>query len=195
VEADWAAEIGPGLDWIDADWPGFVDLRLHPEAIHTIPEAAANLSLREVLASLNAADSPVFTSKCDVWALTAEDIDPLEFDCSPDEAKTGTACWVDVIAVDRELFESFKRHEGWVRRVAERLRALPGSCGRADLVVRAAVCGGREGFGVTVYAAGCGADTPAAQLVLGQGLRAAATVTMEEAAPLHPSPRASSSIG
>jgi hypothetical protein len=188
VEADWSAEIGPGLDWIDADWAGFIDLRLHPEAIDAIPEATANTVLRETLASMNADESLVFTSKCDVWLLTAEEIDPVEFDCSIGECRTGMASWIDVIARDPDWFASFSRHEAWVRRATERLRGLPGSCGRADLVVRSAGCGGREGFGVTLYAAGCGADTPAAQRAWQAVLRATATITMEEAAPLHPSP-------
>jgi hypothetical protein len=187
VEADWAAEIGPGLDWIEADWSGFIDLRLHPQAIDTIPEAAASPVLRETLAALNASGSPVFTSKCDVWPLTAEEIDPLEFDCSL-EAQTGMASWIDVIAQDHEWFASFDSHEAWVRRATERLRALPGSCGRADLVVRSAVSSGRDGFGITLYAAGCGPDIPAAQAAWQMILRAAVTVTMGEAAPPHPSP-------
>jgi hypothetical protein len=39
MEADWSVEIGAGLPVIDADWPGFVDLRRDIRSIDSIPEA------------------------------------------------------------------------------------------------------------------------------------------------------------
>jgi len=180
MEADWAAEIGPGLDRIDADWGGIVDLRGNPEAIEAVPEAAGSAALREVLLLLNGSGSPVFTCKCDVWTL-ADGIDPREFDCPPEEARAGRASYLDLIARDREVFGSFERHEAWVRRAVLRLRALPVLRGRVDLVVRAADCAGDEGFGVTLYAAGCGVDALVARSAWEGILWAAAPITMSEA--------------
>ncbi len=102
---------------------------------------------------LNGPDSPVFTSKCDVWTM-AEAIDPLEFDCGAEEARAGMACYVDVVAREAGMLGSFAEHEGWVRRAAAVLRGEAVRCGRVDLVVRGAVAGGVEGFGLTLYAAG-----------------------------------------
>jgi hypothetical protein len=186
MEADWSAEIGPGLPTIDADWPGFIDLRGHPEALLQIPEAAPFPALREALTSLNAPNSPLMTAKCDIWTLNPDELDPSEFDCPQAEASTGTACYIDILLRDPGSSKSFAHHETWVRAVTTHLRTLPITHGRVDLVVRAA----HPGFGITLYAAGCGTDTAAAQTAWEAVVRAAVTVTIAEAYP-----RASSSIG
>ena len=182
MEADWAAEIGAGLPVIEADWAGFVDLRAEPGRIAAIGEATMEPALREALAALNDAGSPVFTSKCEVWELAAEEIDADEFGCGRGEAcGAGRASWIDVIARDTAVFGSFEAHEAWVRRVVEWLRGEEASQGRVDLVVRAAVAEAREGLGITLYAAGCGPDTPAARAAWERVLRAVVAATMREA--------------
>lgn len=190
MEGDWAVEIGPGLPRIEADWEGFVDLR-DLQRIDEISEAVVRAELREVLQLLNGPESPVFTSKCDIWELAAEEIDPFELDASPKTSHAGLACYIDVLARNPAVFGSLERHEGWVRNAALALRSAPGGNGRADWVVRTAVAGGREGFGTTLYAVGCGADTPAAETAWVILLREAVTVTMRMALEV----RASSSIG
>jgi hypothetical protein len=187
VEADWAVEMGGEASWIETEWAGFADLRREPEAVDRVAEVRAHPALRAALLELNGPGSPVFTSKCDVWTM-AEAIDPLEFDCGPEEARAGIASYVDVVAAEPELFPWFAGHEAWVRRAAAALRGSKVRRGRVDLVVRAAMAGGVEGFGVTVYAAGCGVDPSAAERAWGEILQAAVVATMREA-------RASSSIG
>lgn len=188
MEADWSVEIGAGLPVIEVDWVGFVDLRSNIQSVDSIPEATTEAALRDALVELNAADSPVFTSKCDLWELDADEIDPDEFGCESLDPCAGWASWIDVVVRDQRQFASFEAHEAWVRRASNQLRAGDAPCGRVDLVVRAAVTSEREGFGITLYAAGCGVDTRAARASWRQVLRAAVAATMREA-------RASSSIG
>lgn len=191
MEADWAAEIGPDLEWIDARGPGFVDLRKSPDQIGSIAEAQPGSALREALIALNERGSTLFTCKCDAWVLPVEAIDPLEFECPASEVRAGMASYIDVIARDQGLRASFEQHEAWVRRATARLRRLPVPRGRTDLVIRAAKAKRGNGFGITLYAAGCGADTQAARVAWEAVLRTSVTVTMKEA----PRLRASSSIG
>jgi hypothetical protein len=189
VEADWSAEIGEGLPVIDADWPGFVDLREDGLALAKIPEALAEPALHAALTKLNRPPPVVFTSKCDVWNLAADEMDVDEFGCTSREACiVGMASWIDVIAQDPHMFGSFAGQEAWVRRTAERLRTSNAPCGRVDLVVRAAIAGAQNGFGITLYAAGCGCDSDGARAAWEQVLSAAVAATMREV-------RASSSIG
>ena len=191
MEADWAVEIGPRLDRIEGAWPGFIDLRSNPEAIASVPEAAGVPALRDALALLNSSESPVFTSKCDVWTLASDELDPFEYDFTPDETQVGCASWIDLVARDSALFTSFDLHESWVRATALHLRELPVRSGRVDLVIRAALDREASGFGITLYAAGCGPDAPSAQTAWATILRAAVAATMREASQT----RASSSIG
>ena len=183
MEADWAAEVGGDAAAIDADWAGFVDLRAKPEAVGEIAETRDFAALREALLMLNGAASAVFTAKCDVWRLAAEELDPFEYDFGPAEEMEGLACWVDVVARDAAMFGSFEMQRDWARRAVEFLKREPVRSGRVDLVIRAARAGGVDGFGVTLYAAGCGVDADAARMALEMVLRAAVNVTMREARP------------
>jgi len=181
MEADWAVEIGPELPRIETHWPGFVDLRARPEDVDRIPEARENPALREALLVLNPAEArpALFTSKSAVWELNRGEIDPFEFDASPAEALAGVASWIDVISRDPRIFADFRIHEAWARRLTDALRVQPACHGRVDLVIRAAT--ENDGFGITLYAAGCGADSAAARAAWVPILRAAAAATMREA--------------
>ena len=73
MEADWEVEVGGGAPVIEALWPGFVDLRLYPERIGEIQEAAGFPALAGLLRSLNGAGSSLWTAKCDLWEPEAND--------------------------------------------------------------------------------------------------------------------------
>ncbi|HTW47521.1 MAG TPA: hypothetical protein VMD92_06215 [Acidobacteriaceae bacterium] len=181
MEADWSVEVGPQLDEIDADWPGLVDLRATPGAVEGIAEAARYQPLRDALVALNAAESPLHTAKCDVWGLAENEIDAGEFNAAAGAAQAGMACYIDVLAREPGLYASFARHEAWARAVVVRLREYAIPQGRVDLVVRGARSGGAAGFGITLYAAGCGRDSAAAHEAWEAVLRAAVTATINEA--------------
>ena len=191
MEADWAAEVGADLPVIDADWTGLVDLRSDPAQAARIEEAVRYPALRDALLTLNAPESPVRSTKCDVWTLDAGEIDPLEFGCGVDAELVGVASYIDLVACNAAVFASFKAHEAWAVGAVRRTRQAQIGPGRVDLLIRAAHVHCGEGFGITLYVAGCGADAQAAQAAWGEALLAAAAITMGEV----PNAGASSSIG
>ncbi len=162
MEADWSVEAGTSLPSIDVPWEGFVDLRRRPQAIAAVSEAAWHPALGEAIRCLNASASPLFTVKCDAWTLPASEIDPDEFGACRDEAREGFASYIDMLQLDPRSFRSFDFHERWVKALTGRLRKIVLRNGRVDSVVRNAAHGSQLGFGVTLYAAGCGVDAQAA---------------------------------
>ena len=139
MEADWEVEIGGGAAVIEAPWPGFVDLRSQPERVGEIAEAAALPCLAELLLVLNSPESPVWTSKCDVW--------------EPETAARAT--YIDMLPREGMVFTEWQHAEALCREYVGRLEAvaLP-ECGpdcRIDLVIRQAIAGGLDGFGITAY--------------------------------------------
>lgn len=184
MEADWAVEIGPHAPIIVVPWEGFVDLRLKPlAAVEEISEAADHPPLRDALVRLNSATSDLFTSKCDAWWLNQEEIDTYEFGAQLETPRFGYASYIDVLFVHSEKFRSFPLHEQFVRRLTEELRTLEHSNCRVDLVVRSATFNSSSGYGVTLYAAGCGKNQFLAQLSWQRVLQTTVKATMKMSLP------------
>ena len=178
MEADWAAEVGPDLPSIDVPWEGFVDLRQDPSTVLALPEAAAHPALRESVLALNSEHSPVLTAKCDAWTLAGDEIDPDEFAAQTEQAREGFASYIDMLQRDPARLASFEFHEHWVRGLTGRLRMISRPNGRVDLVIRPASTDSSSGYGLTLYAAGCGADATAAYASWEAVLRVAVTATI-----------------
>jgi hypothetical protein len=164
MDADWEVEIGGGAPVIEAGPSGssanpessaFIDLRRYPEHIVEIREAAAFPPLAALLLELNAPESPLWTSKCDLW--------------EPEPA--ALASYIDMRPREGWVFAQWQQAEFFCREYVARLApiAFP-KCSRQssvardqestvdsgpeytiDLVIRQAIAGQIEGFGITAY--------------------------------------------
>lgn len=174
MEADWEIEIGPDAPVIDALWSDFADLRIDPARASGLEEVRKFPALADILIRLNGWISPnrrvessFWTSKCDLW--TPESVDPYELDASPAESAAALACYIDLIPSDPGLAASLKELESSSRTIVTRLQAIPRRCCRVDLVLRRAMLGEKEAFGITAYITACGPSPDAT----GQALHAA----------------------
>ncbi len=159
----------------------WVDLRNDPDALDSVSEADEHPALLEALRSLNAARSPVFTAKCDVWQMDADELAATREELLLDEsvAAAGMSCYVDLPWRDRAVFASRHRAEQSLYRL-ERLAAdLPHSLAKLEGVLRPAVVdleGVREGFALTLYVKGVGVDAVEADERWSAALRDAAAL-------------------
>jgi len=192
MEADWSVEIGADLPSITVPWSAdglaFLNLRqaLRESPAALLPEAQHYPALGRALAHLNSASSQVFTSKCDVFALAADDLDPFEMESTSANCNSGLACYIDLLRAGEAAFAPFAEQEAWLKRTTHALRATPSTQARAELVLRSASIATnhgtpRDGFGVTLYVTGCGRDPATAQSSWEQAL-ARATDVMATAA-------------
>jgi hypothetical protein len=184
MEADWEFEVGPdaaGLaaPVIDACWPGLVDLRRTPERAWHLPEAAQLPALAEALAKLNAAASPVWSSKCDVWPhLEADEFDPGELDAPPGCAAHAMGCYIDLLPRSDRPWVLPELAAAACKRVCGLLCAVPLRCCRADLVIRRAVITlnptdpEQMELGITAYLTSCGESSAEAARTLQAALAA-----------------------
>lgn len=165
MEADWEIEIGNGVPVIEAHWPGFVELRLCPERASLLAETHQLPGLAEALLRLNAPNSPLWTSKCDVF--TPDEIDPDELDAPPEGAAVALACYIDLLPRSGDLWSDPIAAAGWCRRTCADIKAVPIRCCRADLVIRHALIAPEPmGLGITAYLTACGAHRESAASVL-----------------------------
>ncbi|HEX5236131.1 MAG TPA: hypothetical protein VFW25_12465 [Silvibacterium sp.] len=186
MEADWSVEIGAELPCIDCKWDGFVDLRSSHRTIDYVGEAAQHPALREALLALNKANSAVFTTKCDTWELDENDIDTSEFATTREAARAGFASYIDILKGHPATLISFAFHEQWVRDLTADCRSVDLPHGRVDVVLRSATTNRIHAYGLTLYAAGCGANQAAAYRSWKAILAAAVAATIAAAARTQP---------
>jgi hypothetical protein len=158
MEADYEFEVGGDAPVIETHWAGFVDLQRAPERVKDLPETAQFHALAEALAKLNAASSPVWTSKCDFWPhLEPDEFDPDELDAPPGCAAHAMGCFIDMLPKSNQEWALPAQAEKACKRICGLLHAIPLRCCRADLVIRRAVLTpGLMDLGVTAYLTACG---------------------------------------
>lgn len=160
--------MGVGAPVIDALWPGFIDLRVTPERAGDLAEAVQLPGLAPALKRLNAAYSPVWTSKCDFWpVLQAEDFDADELDAPSGCSAHAMGVYIDLLPKSDSAWSLPHLAEAECKRLCGLMAAVPLRCCRADLVVRRALTGmvGTE-LGITAYITACGATIPDASRTL-----------------------------
>jgi hypothetical protein len=190
--AEWSAECSPDdpvlvVPWSDPNGESaFVDLRANPYDFDRIPEAEQHPPLLQALRALNATRSPVFTAKCDVWPLDPAELAHLQTSLDGEAGPTtqidphdpinpvhrsapahGFASYIDLLWRDHSVFASFPTHERILTRIVRLAAALDHPAAALECVVRPAVVdldGAREGFAVSLYLKGLGADPHSAEV-------------------------------
>jgi hypothetical protein len=160
--AEWSVECSPEDPVLVVPWKdpnsraGFVDLRANPYDFDAIPEAEQNPPLMHALRALNATRSPVFTAKCDAWALAPEELEQLQldFEATPSGVSAGFASYIDLVWRDRSIFGSFHQHEQMLRRLSRLASPLDQPAAALDCVLRPAMIdldGPQEGYACSLY--------------------------------------------
>ena len=167
--AEWSAECGADDPVLVVPWsapPGmgsFVDLRENPYDLDHLPEAEQHPPLMHALRALNAARSPVFSAKCDAWALDQEELEPLRFDleATPVETPHGFASYIDLVWRERGIFVSFHQQEQRLTKLARLAETLDHPYAALECVLRSALidlAGPQEGFAFSLYVKALGTD-------------------------------------
>ncbi|MDQ2835425.1 MAG: hypothetical protein M3Y50_17130 [Acidobacteriota bacterium] len=184
--SEWSAECSADdpvlvIPWSDPSDPTgnrrFVDLRENPYDLDHLPEAERYPALLHALRALNAARSPVFTAKCDAWALEDEDLRRLrlELDVSVDDAPFGFCGYIDVLWRERSVFASFHQQQQMLHRMERHAAALHQPYALLECVIRPAMVdltGPQEGFAVSMYVKAVGHDAGTAEANWSAGLEA-----------------------
>ncbi|MBS1805186.1 MAG: hypothetical protein JST28_17635 [Acidobacteria bacterium] len=168
MEADWEFEVAAVAPLIEAYWSGYIDLRSQPERVSELSECSELPALADSLFRLNGTDSPVWTSKADVF--TPENIDPDELEASIEQSSQATACYIDVLLRSPFEWSDQPTAERACRQICNNLRAIDLRCCRIDLIVRRALLGAKEHLGATVYFTACGVTAAQAKQRLGECL-------------------------
>ena len=186
MRGEWSAQCGAEdpvlvVPWSDPDDPtgscSFVDLRENPYDLDLIPEAELHPPLMQALRALNGGRSPVFTAKCDAWAMDAEELAPLhvELEVLPADAPHGFMSYLDVLWRERALFVSSHHQQQRLDRLIRLLEPLDHAYALAECVLRPALVdltGPQEGFAVSLYVKALGTDAAEAYLHWSQALEA-----------------------
>ena len=131
-------------------------------------EAAQLPALAVALAMLNAAASPVWTSKCDFWPhLEADEFDADELDAQHGNTAHAMGCFIDLLPKSDQQWALPDLAEKACKRICGLLRAVPLRCCRVDLVIRRVfITSDVMDLGITAYLTSCGESPVAAAKTL-----------------------------
>jgi len=186
--SEWSAECGADDPVLVVPWSSpdgalqWVDLRDDPDALDNIHEADEHPALLAALRALNGSRSPIFTAKCDVWTMDADELASTRYDLMLDDevATTGIASYIDVLWRERPVLASRHRMEQMLYRIDRMAADLPHSLAKMECTLRPAVTDldGTvvEGFAVTVYVKAVGVDATEAEERWDAALRAVSTL-------------------
>jgi hypothetical protein len=174
MEAGWEFEVGGEAPVIEAVWPGFVDLRRTPNRASDLAETAHLPALAEALKKLNAAASPVWTSKCDVWQnLEPDAFDPDELDAPPGCAVHAMGCYIDLLPRSGQRWPIPDAAATFCKSLCDLLHTVPLQCCRLDFVIRRAfLTPDLMDLGITAYLTSCGESSAVAERTLQAALEA-----------------------
>jgi hypothetical protein len=186
VLAEWNAACGVDDPVLVVPWSSpdgalhWVDLRDDPDALDNVTEADEYPALLAALRTMNGNRSPVFTAKCDVWTMEADEVEATrdELMLEEDVATAGVASYVDALWRERSIFTSRHRMEQMLYRIDRLAADLPHSLALLECTLRPAVAdldgSVAEGFAVTLYVKAIGVDEAEAQERWDAALRAVA---------------------
>jgi hypothetical protein len=186
--SEWNAECGADDAVLVVPWHSpdgalqWVDLRDNADALEHIPEADEHPALLAALRILNGQRSPVFTAKCDVWPMDADELTAVrdELMLETEVAAEGIASYIDVVWRERTVFVSRHRMEGMLYRLDRAAADLPFSLAKLECTLRPALVeldgSVAEGFAVTLYVKAVGVDEQEALERWDDALRAVATL-------------------
>jgi hypothetical protein len=133
--------------------------------------------LAAFLEQLNAAASPVWTSKCDVWPVVDfAEFDPDELDAPPGSATHAMGCYIDLLPRIAQRWGQPDYAVAGCKQMCIQLYGVPLRCCRVDLIVRQAVIGqslpasNPMSLGITAYLTACGPSEFDADNTLGDAL-------------------------
>jgi hypothetical protein len=118
---------------------------------------------------LNAPRSAVFTAKCDVWALDAEEMERLRLELDIEDetaAVSGVGSYIDLLFRERAVAVSRHRMEQLLDRLVRLAANMPLEMAMLECTLRPAVVDVAEtyeGYAVTLYVKAAGFDAPAAE--------------------------------
>lgn len=185
MDADWSIECAADDPFVVIPWRNvtgtvtYIDLRIFPDALLDIQEAAEHPALAAALRRWNQADSPVFTAKCDLWAypadlFDAEDLPGFAF---------AQGSYIDILQSDAVLFAGFPAAEAQLQKWTQAARATDVSDARCEWTLRRALIfppgkhpgepaetSGRQGFATSLYVWGYGPTPVAADAAWAQAL-------------------------
>jgi hypothetical protein len=193
MDADWSVDASADdpvvvVPWTDeSGGAGFVDLLSDASAIHRLPEAVQHEAMREALLRLNDPSVGLRSAKCDVWEISAEEMESLaaRFELAP--AGSGLGSYIDVLLTEGFAAAELAAYETWARQMVRALaeaasedpRDEEGSC--AEFVVRPASLHGDWGYAVTVYVWSVGDDEGAVNERWNRALRQVVSILLESA--------------